>query len=150
MKFFNRKAVIGFTLTAGLMGLLYFHSYKPLLNWSPIIPAVYVDAVDTIYFDVNSSDVSPAGYEVIKKIADLNTGFITVIGNADSTGISLNNWKLSHERAFVVRSMFLELRVKSDSLIALGFGDRKPILPNTRIENKATNRNTIIKWRKLK
>lgn len=142
MKKFDRKAVISYLLIAGLAGLFYFLVYQPLLTWSPVIPPVYVEVADTVYFDINSTEIKPWAYPVLAHIASSNAGKIIVTGGADSTGNATDNWKLAQDRSKTVRAMLIDMGISRDSILAIGFGDRRPI--GRIVEN---NRYTIIKWK---
>lgn len=142
-KQFDRKTVVGFLITAGLMGLFVSLVYRPLLTWSPIIPPVFVEVTDTVYFDVNSTDIRVEAWEVLDRIAKNNAGKIVITGGADSTGNTLDNWKLSQARSKSIREMLISLKVSPDSILAIAFGDRRPISQAVRY-----NRYTIIKWNK--
>lgn len=146
MKRFNRKTIIGFTIAAGLMGLLYFQSYKPLLNWSPVTPTVIVEMADTLYFDLGSASVQWDDVKILETIEKQSVGIITIIGGADSTGGSEKNWNLSLERANSVKTILLSLGCSPDSIQIGARGDFRPVIKNSK--NNLYNRYTIIRWRK--
>jgi len=150
-KRFSRKTVIGFIVSAGLAGLLISLVYRPLLQWSPASPQVIVETTDTVYFDINSTTPKPETYQVLENIIKQNKSqMIVIIGGADSTGNLIENWRLSQARATAIREMLVRMGIKSDSIISLGFGDRRPLVPNTTTQGRQINRNTLIKWKKLK
>ena len=65
-----------------------------------------------------------------------------VEGHTDSDGDDAMNLKLSGERAGAVVKWLTDHGISRDRLIAIGFGETKPIVPNTTPDNKAQNRRT--------
>jgi outer membrane protein OmpA-like peptidoglycan-associated protein len=143
-KRFLPEALVFFFVLAGVIGFFYFLVYRPLLTWSPTTPPVYVSLSDTVYFDVNSTEIQSEAWVVLENIAKHNAGRIVVAGGADSTGDMLKNWKLAQARANSVREMLIGLKVRPDSIMAITFGDRRPIVS----KQIQFNRYTIIQWKK--
>ncbi|RZJ79655.1 MAG: OmpA family protein [Flavobacterium sp.] len=98
-----------------------------------------------ILFDVNSANIKPESYGLIKSIAlilqENPTVKIKIIGHTDSDGDEKTNLILSKKRAEALKNM-----LNSDFDIAVarmqtdGKGESTPAMPNTSEINKANNR----------
>lgn len=148
MKRFDRKAVIGFTLTAGIMGLLYFLAYRPLLTWSPIVPPVVVEMLDTLWFPANYVQVAEKYVPRIKEISSQSKEKISIFGGADSSGNLDKNRALSEMRANNLKELLVFFGVPSDSINVFSVVSFRPLVSNSTAEGRQLNRYTIIKWRK--
>ena len=73
-----------------------------------------------------------------------NTKF-SIEGHSDTDGSNAFNQKLSDDRANAVRNALIEKGVKPENLIAVGFGETKPIATNKTKAGKAQNRRTEVK-----
>jgi len=67
---------------------------------------------------------------------------VAIHGHTDNTGAPGLNLKLSQERAKAVYDILVKEGVSFKRLSYKGFGETKPIKPNTSSENRATNRRT--------
>ncbi len=89
---------------------------------------------DSILFDFDKYELRPEGQEVIKKVVgivnDLNIASIEVHGHTDSMASDDYNMELSNNRANAVKKYAGDLGIKS-SVTAKGFGETKPVAPNT-------------------
>lgn len=69
---------------------------------------------------------------------------IQVEGHTDDTPINTplypSNWELSTARAASVVRLFEANGVSADRLVAVGYADQRPLVPNTSEENRARNR----------
>jgi outer membrane protein OmpA-like peptidoglycan-associated protein len=65
---------------------------------------------------------------------------IEIQGHTDNTGSAPYNLRLSQERADAVRTALVNLGVEASRLSARGFGQDKPLVPNTSDANRARNR----------
>jgi OOP family OmpA-OmpF porin len=69
----------------------------------------------------------------------------SIEGHTDSDGSDVFNQKLSEDRANAVRNALIEKGVKPENLVAVGFGETKPIASNKTKEGKAQNRRTEVR-----
>jgi chemotaxis protein MotB len=79
---------------------------------------------------------------------------IVIEGHTDNRPIVsqmfASNWELSSVRACTVLRYFLENSFNPDKIKAIGYGDRRPILPNIAdngayiVENQSQNRRVVI------
>jgi OOP family OmpA-OmpF porin len=109
-----------------------------------------------VLFPSGKSDLTPAATAKIEAVSgELHTrraaGSITVGGHADSVGDERSNQVLSERRARTVSSALRPLvRDLNVDLIAQGFGESRPVRPNTKAdgsdnpEGRARNRRVTV------
>lgn len=97
-----------------------------------------------INFDVAKSIIKPESFSTINRIAsfmkehpDLS---FRIDGHTDSDGSEAFNQKLSEERAEAIKEALIKFGIRENRLITKGWGESKPVVPNTTPENKALNR----------
>ncbi len=116
----------------------------------PKNPLVAVQAKEIIIrqqiqFAVDSAVILPASTGLLTEIADSmlknpRIKRVEVQGHTDGTGTPEHNMKLSEDRAASVVSWLTSHGVTSNRLVAKGYGDSKPLVPNVTDLNKARNR----------
>jgi outer membrane protein OmpA-like peptidoglycan-associated protein len=121
-----------------------------VLNKRPEKPNVVVQGNEVklkkqVHFATDSSEIMPDSMALLEEIADvLNShqeiSSIEVQGHTDNTGTQPHNLRLSQERAQAVADALIKLGVDPMRLTAKGYGQQKPILPNTSEANRARNR----------
>lgn len=81
----------------------------------------------TVYFDYNSSQLGPAGREVVRFAADAykagTPSNVQVVGFADPSGSAGYNQRLSLKRASVVAATLVEDGVPRSALVVSGDGE---------------------------
>lgn len=97
-----------------------------------------------INFDVDKSNVTSDGKEIINQIAaalkkDASLK-ILIEGHTDNTGDGAHNKKLSNDRANEVMKNLIANGIDQSRLQAKGFGAENPLVANDSEENKAKNR----------
>lgn len=97
-----------------------------------------------INFDVDKSNVTKEGQEVVNQIATAlkkdSTLKIAIEGHTDNTGDAAHNKRLSNDRANSVMNNLVENGIDKARLTAKGFGAEKPLVANDTDDNKAKNR----------
>jgi chemotaxis protein MotB len=110
---------------------------------------VAIKIADPIGFDLGDADVKPeliATLVEISKIINRTPGTkIRVEGHTDDTPIHTlkypSNWELSAARALNVVKFFAENGgIDPSTLSAVGYGEFRPLLPNTSKESRQVNR----------
>jgi OOP family OmpA-OmpF porin len=86
--------------------------------------------------------------QAVKFIKENPTLSISVDGHTDSDGTEQYNQILSEKRANTVTQRLVEQGVTKESIVSKGYGELKPIVPNTTEENKALNRRVDISFNK--
>lgn len=106
-------------------------------------PPLVLD-IDDVLFEFDKYVIRKVYYPELNKWADFfnqNPSLeATIYGHADSTGPTLYNQKLSERRAQAVVDYLVGKGVSASRLKAIGFGETRPIVPNTTKENRQKNR----------
>jgi OOP family OmpA-OmpF porin len=102
-------------------------------------------ATQGIYFDVGSDRLRPESTPTLKQIGEMLGDHpdlkLTIEGHTDNTGSSTANQALSERRAAaVVKYLIDTFHVDAARLVARGYGDTKPVAPNTTGEGRQQNR----------
>lgn len=117
---------------------------------SPKNPLVTVQTQEIVIrqqvqFGVNSAEILPASTGLLEEIVDVllknpRIRRIEVQGHTDGTGQPAYNLKLSEDRARSVVAWLTAHGVAPSRLVAKGYGDSKPLVPNVTALNKQRNR----------
>ena len=104
--------------------------------------------LENIEFNVNKSTLTSKGQNTVNKLASILHEYtsvnIEIAGHTDSDGSAKYNQKLSQSRVDTVKSKLVETGITASRLTAKGYGEMKPLVPNTTRENKAKNRRVEI------
>jgi outer membrane protein OmpA-like peptidoglycan-associated protein len=121
-----------------------------LLNKRPDKPNVVVQGKELklkkqVHFQHDSAEILPDSMGVLEEIADVlktkpDIKSVEVQGHTDNQGTAAYNLRLSQNRAQAVVDALIKLGVDPARLEAKGYGDTKPLLPNSTEANKAKNR----------
>lgn len=97
-----------------------------------------------IYFDAGSARLRSESRAVLDSISDILRrcpGLVVEIsGHTDSDGSDATNQRLSEARARSVVSYFGDASVPPDRMVAVGYGEARPIADNASSEGKQRNR----------
>jgi outer membrane protein OmpA-like peptidoglycan-associated protein len=97
-----------------------------------------------ITFKTDSSDIAPNFYDVLNSVAlvlkEYNKTLINVYGHTDSDGNDAYNQGLSERRAGSVGQYLISHEINPNRVMTMGFGETRPVAPNTTAEGKAQNR----------
>ncbi|GEM_PF-1802550 len=97
-----------------------------------------------IYFETGKAIIRPESFPVLDEIAQVlkdNPGLrIRIEGHTDSVGPASYNLRLSQKRANAVRNYLISKGIDPSRLEAVGYGESRPIAPNTTPEGRAKNR----------
>ncbi len=98
-----------------------------------------------IQFDHDKADIKPEYESRLKEVADFMAKYpetkAEIDGHTDSVGTAAYNMKLSQRRADSVRNYLIKnFNVSTDRITAKGFGESKPVAPNTTEEGRRQNR----------
>jgi outer membrane protein OmpA-like peptidoglycan-associated protein len=120
------------------------------LNKRPAVPNVLLTGRELklrkqVHFQHDSAEILPDSSAILEEIADvLNTHpeikGVEIQGHTDNQGNAPYNLKLSESRAQAVVDTLVRLGVDPLRLQAKGYGDTKPLMPNTTEPNRAKNR----------
>lgn len=98
-----------------------------------------------IQFALDSSVILPESFGLMNEIADVlirnpRIKRVEIQGHTDNTGTPEHNKQLSQQRAESVRLWLTQHGVGGDRLVAAGYGQEKPLVPNVTANNRARNR----------
>jgi outer membrane protein OmpA-like peptidoglycan-associated protein len=100
-----------------------------------------------IYFDTDSDVLKEKSVRVIEGFYDFlidNPNIkIQIQGHTDNVGSDAYNQKLSQARAKSVYTELLKMGIESSRMSFKGFGESKPIAPNSSEAGRAKNRRTV-------
>ncbi len=123
---------------------------RMLLNKKPAQPNVVVAGKEIklkkqVHFQHDSADVLPDSQAILEELADFLTKHadiknVEVQGHTDDTGGAAYNLRLSQSRAQAVVDAIAALGVDSSRMTAKGYGQEKPLAPNSSEANRAKNR----------
>lgn len=110
-----------------------------------------VEIKTSILFDSGSARLKGQAVEVLGKVAQMLKQFpnpIQVEGFTDNVPINTpaypSNWELSASRAASVVHLFMKYDVRPDRMMAIGYGEYRPIADNTTAAGRAKNRRVVI------
>ncbi|KHF39653.1 flagellar motor protein MotS [Halalkalibacter okhensis] len=103
-------------------------------------------------FETAEAELLPEAEPFLSKVGTLLRAIpnsVKVEGHTDSRPISTyrypSNWELSGARASsVIRFLIETHNLEPDRFIATGYGDTRPVVPNTTVENLQLNRRVVI------
>lgn len=120
------------------------------LNKRPAQPNVIITPKELklrsqVHFQFDSAEILPDSESILEEIADVLNSHpeipsVEIQGHTDNSGTPAYNQTLSQQRAEAVRQALVKNGVQEGRLTAKGYGQDKPIAPNTNEKNKAKNR----------
>ncbi len=131
------------------------------LDYESTLPGADIDAVAAIggavrlnldsevLFDSGKFTLKTEGIEIVKKLAPqiiaLNKGLISIEGHTDDVGSSSFNYSLSQKRAKSIANELKKIITSPNFTWKItGYGEDRPIVPNTSKENQKKNRRVEI------
>lgn len=107
-----------------------------------------IDKIFTVRFGSSSNELSSEAENYLKELTaylkENPNAKSRIEGHTDSTGTKASNMQLSTNRAKTIYKNLLSRGVNPKQLSYRGYGDSKPIAPNTTEEGKAKNRRVEI------
>jgi len=105
--------------------------------------------IPNINFEINSSELKVESYKELDKVIELmrkNPQIkVEISAHTDDLGSEKYNMLLSEKRAKSVVDYMILNDLPANRIIAKGYGETKPIVPNTSEENRALNRRVELK-----
>jgi len=121
-----------------------------VLNKRPVQPNVTVQGNEVklkkqVHFETDSAAILPDSMALLEEIADVlktraQIKAVEVQGHTDNTGTPPHNLRLSQDRAQAVVDALVRLGVEPTRLLAKGYGQEKPLVPNNTEPLRARNR----------
>lgn len=114
-------------------------------NGCPILEARQMRQELLVNFDTDKSEVKPEYDDEIEKFAqfmrDYSNTNAVIEGHTDSDGADAYNQALSERRArAVMNELVNEHNIPASRLSAVGYGESRPVAPNTTADGKEQNR----------
>ncbi len=123
---------------------------RMLLNKRPTQPNVVVSGKEIklkkqVHFQHDSAEILPDSQGIVEELADLmskrpDIKNVEVQGHTDDTGAAAYNLRLSQSRAQAVVDAIASHGVDASRMTAKGYGQEKPLVPNSTEANRAKNR----------
>ncbi|MDH4099442.1 MAG: OmpA family protein [Nitrospirota bacterium] len=108
---------------------------------------ITISVADSLLFEPEQAELSPAAEELLKKVAALLsplTGEVVVEGHTDNIPVQTtrfpSNWELSSARAVNVVKNIINGGIAPGRLSAVGFGEFRPRVPNDPLKGAPENR----------
>ncbi len=104
-----------------------------------------IDILEKVQFETNSAKLSRKSDRLLQQVAaslknHTEIKKVRIEGHTDNVGSPPYNMKLSQRRAESVRDFLIAQGVAADRLSAVGYGQEKPIAPNTSAKGREINR----------
>lgn len=121
------------------------HSSSATVDIHEVEPAVGTRVrLDNVQFDFDKATLLPGHEDELDKLVDVMTDYpfvrAEIEGHTDDQGSDSYNLQLSDDRAKAVVDYLLKKKVDKERLTWKGYGESKPLKPNTSEENRAVNR----------
>ncbi len=141
----HRKGYLFYSENFDLTGKAPDSTYEVDIPLQPIEVNANI-VLKNVFFDTKKTELKPESIteldNVVRLMNENPTIKIQIIGHTDNIGKPADNLKLSTGRAVAVVNYLLLKGVKNERLSFKGFGDTKPIAPNTTEQGRALNRRT--------
>lgn len=118
-------------------------SYELLVNKDYTVP------INNLFFNIDKDEILPSSYAELNRIAQIinDKGFrIEISGHTDNSGAKEHNITLSLNRANAVANYLATKGIFMRAMTTKGYGDEKPVAPNTTEEGRARNRRVELKF----
>ncbi|MBL7964879.1 MAG: OmpA family protein [Flavobacteriales bacterium] len=100
--------------------------------------------LDNIFFAFDKAELKPESHAELDRLVDLLTDYphlrIEIEGHTDDQGADDYNLRLSDARAKAVVDYLLAKKVNKERLSWKGYGETRPLVPNSSEEHRAQNR----------
>lgn len=98
-----------------------------------------------IHFEFDKAVIRPVSFRILDAVVDIlkqNSDIrkVRVEGHTDSKGSDAYNMRLSQRRANAVRDYIIAHGIETERLVAVGYGESKPVDTNDTAEGRARNR----------
>lgn len=121
------------------------HTSSKTVDIHEVEPAVGTRVrLDNVQFEFDKATLMPGYEKELDKLVDVMTDYpflrAEIEGHTDDQGSDTYNLKLSDDRAKAVVDYLVKKKVEEKRLTWKGYGETKPLKPNTSEENRALNR----------
>lgn len=104
-----------------------------------------IEINESVYFDTGEATIQKRSFNLLTQVASVllenpQVTKIQIEGHTDNKGAKDFNMDLSQRRADAVKKFLADQGISPDRVVSKGFGDSRPILPNTSNRNRGLNR----------
>ena len=104
-----------------------------------------IEIKDKVYFETGSAVIKRKSFSLLRQIAQVLKGHneieeVVVEGYTDSRGNDKRNLELSQNRADAVKTFLINQGIEEKRLVAVGFGEDRPIASNKTRKGRNANR----------
>lgn len=98
-----------------------------------------------IHFEFDKAVIRPISFRILDAVVDImkqnpDIRKVRVEGHTDAKGSDAYNIKLSQRRSNAVRDYLISHGIEADRLVAVGYGETRPVADNGTAEGRARNR----------
>lgn len=98
-----------------------------------------------IHFEFDKAVIRPISFRILDAVVDImkqnpDIRKVRVEGHCDAKGSDAYNIKLSQRRSNAVRDYLIAHGIEADRLVAVGYGESRPVADNSTAEGRARNR----------
>lgn len=98
-----------------------------------------------VHFEFDKAVIRPISFRILDAVVDImkqnpDIRKVQVEGHCDAKGSDAYNIKLSQRRANAVRDYLIAHGIEADRLVAIGYGETRPVADNGTAEGRARNR----------
>lgn len=116
----------------------------PLPEVKKEVQQLFKKALNGIQFQTGKATILKSSFPILDQIANTmktNPDWkLNISGHTDNVGNAAKNLQLSKDRAESVKQYLVNKGVQAERLASEGYGDTKPLVPNTTTANRAKNR----------
>lgn len=110
-----------------------------------IVGATQIEILEKVYFATNKPDILPRSIPILKQVvavlkANEQITRVIIEGHTDAQGSDEYNMNLSQARVDSVMKLLVERGIDPKRLSATGYGETRPVAPNTTAPGRARNR----------
>ncbi len=106
----------------------------------------FTGVIEGIKFKTNSANINKTSFKTLNNTVQVLNDYpeikLEIGGHTDNVGKPERNKELSQKRADAVKQYLVDKGINPDRLIAVGYGQEKPVTENKTKADKAKNRRT--------
>jgi len=129
-------------------GIKEGQTYSPIVITIQISPPKFF-TLDNVHFDSGKPTLKRESYAELNELLEVmilkDKMVIEIAGHTDNIGDQAANLKLSQARANSVRNFLITKGIRSDRVIAKGYGEDHPVATNDTAEGRQRNRRTEVR-----
>jgi len=101
-----------------------------------------------LFFVFGKATIAPKSYPALDELATIMqedpTLLLDIEGHTDDVGSDESNLKLSQQRADAAKQYLVKKGISEERMTTIGYGESKPIAPNTTAEGRSKNRRIVL------